>query len=69
MQIAADTAVQFFGSRNAALTALMLLCENHASRAALQRIGLDGPSTGAKPLHAIRNLARTILPHVIAGLA
>jgi hypothetical protein len=44
---------------------LMVLCENHASRAAVQRIRRLGLQTTAKPLHGIRNYDSAILPHVI----
>jgi hypothetical protein len=46
---------------------LMVLCENHASRAAVQRIRRSGLQTTAKPLHGIRNYDSAILPHAIAG--
>jgi len=47
----------------------MLLCENHASRAAVQRIRRSTLQTTAKPLHGIRNSDRAILPRVTASEA
>jgi hypothetical protein len=45
----------------------MVLCENHASRAAVQRIRRSARQTVAKPLHGIRNQDSAILPRAIAG--
>jgi predicted metal-dependent hydrolase len=69
MQIAAACGVQFFGSHNAAFESFMVLCENHASRAAAQRIRRSMLQATAKPLHAIRNFDRTILSRDIATRA
>jgi len=45
----------------------MVLCENRASRAAVQRIRRSARQTVAKPLHGIRNQDSAILPRAIAG--
>jgi hypothetical protein len=47
----------------------MVLCENHASRAAARQFHLMLSKKSAKPLHLIRNLVRTILSRGVADAA
>jgi hypothetical protein len=69
MQIAAAYGVQIFGSSSTAFESFMVLCENHASRSAVQRIRRSARQTAAKPLDGIRNQDPAILPRVIASEA
>jgi hypothetical protein len=46
---------------------LMVLCENHASRAAARQFHLMLSEKSAKPLDLIRNLVRAISSRGVAG--